>query len=52
MAVVSWQIARATLVDPVSIALAAASAVVLLTTKISPMWLIAIGAAIGVLRAF
>ena len=49
MAVVSWQLGRAALVDPLTIALAAASLLLLLRWKVNSAWLVAGGAAIGAL---
>jgi chromate transporter len=49
MAVVSWQLGRAALVGPMTIALAAASLVVLVRWRINSVWLIAAGGAIGLL---
>ena len=48
MAVVTWHLGRASLVDFTAIAIAAASLGVLLTTRINSAWLILAGAAIGV----
>ncbi len=49
MAVVSWQLAGATLVDALTIAIAAASLVALVRYTVNPTWLIAAGAAVGVI---
>ncbi len=49
MVVVTFQLARAAFVDPVTIALAAASGVLLLRWKVNSGWLIAGGALVGVL---
>jgi chromate transporter len=51
MAVVTAQLARASLVDPLTIGLAAASAFVLFRYKINPTWIIGAGALVGVTRA-
>jgi chromate transporter len=51
MAVVTWHLGRASLVDLTTIAIAAVSLVVLLTTRINSAWLILAGAIIGVLRS-
>jgi len=48
MAVVTWHIARAAVIDPTSAALAAAS-LGLLAWRINPAWLIAAGAVVGLL---
>lgn len=47
MAVVSWQLARAALVDPFTIGLAVASLLMLLHLRINSVWLILAGGAIG-----
>jgi chromate transporter len=47
MAVVSWQLGRAALVDALTIALALVSLIALAHFRINSAWLIAIGAAIG-----
>jgi chromate transporter len=52
MAVVTAQLARASLIDPLTIALAIGSAVVLLRWKVNPTWIIATGATIGLARGF
>jgi chromate transporter len=49
MAVVTVQLARAALVDGVTLLLAAGSAVLLLRYKLNSTWLIALGAFVGVL---
>jgi chromate transporter len=51
MAAVTWQIARASLVDPLTLLAAAAAAVLLFRYKINSTWLIAGGALLGLLRA-
>lgn len=51
MAVVSWQLGRAALVDPVTIGLAIASAIVLFRTHVNSAWLIVGGAVLGWLWA-
>lgn len=48
MAVVTWQLGRASLVDVTTVAIAVVSLGVLLTTRINSAWLILAGAAIGV----
>jgi chromate transporter len=47
MAVVTWHLARAALVDPISILLAAASAVLLVRFRVNSAWLILGGAVLG-----
>ena len=47
MAVVSWQLGRAALIDPLSIAIALASLIALVWFRVNSVWLIAAGAAIG-----
>jgi chromate transporter len=49
MAVVTWQIGRAALVDLVTTALAIASAILLLRFRINSAWLVLGGAAVGLL---
>jgi chromate transporter len=49
MTFVTWQLGRAALVDIPTIAIAAVSAIVLLRFPINSAWLIAIGAAVGLL---
>jgi chromate transporter len=50
MAVVTVQLARAALVDAITIVLAVAGAAVLLRFKPSPTWLLLAGAAVGLAR--
>ena len=47
MAVVTWQLARAALVDWITVLLAAASLAALLRFRISPVWLLAAAATVG-----
>jgi chromate transporter len=47
MALVTWQLARAALVDPVSVLLAVASAVLLLRFRVGSAWVVAGGAVAG-----
>jgi chromate transporter len=47
MAVVSWQLGRAALVDPLSVLLAAASAAALLRSRVNSAWLVVAGAIVG-----
>lgn len=47
MAVVSWQLARAALVDPLTLALAAGSAFLLLRFRVNSAWLVLAGAMVG-----
>ncbi|HEX3866018.1 MAG TPA: chromate transporter, partial [Gemmatimonadaceae bacterium] len=49
MAVVTWELGRTAIVGWWTVTLAAISLVVLLTTKLNSVWLIAAGAAIGLL---
>jgi chromate transporter len=49
MAVVSWQLGRAALVDPLTIALSLGSLVLLTAFSVNSVWMIAAGAAIGFL---
>ena len=51
MAVVSWRLGRAALVDPLTIGVAIASAIVLFRTHVNSAWLIAGGAVLGWLWA-
>lgn len=51
MAVVTWHMARATFVDPISLVVTAASAALLIATRVNSIWLIMAGAAIGLARA-
>jgi chromate transporter len=52
MVVVTWQMARTTLVDPISILVAALSGVLLVATRVNSIWLISAGAAVGLARAW
>ncbi len=51
MAVVSWQLGRAALADPLTVALALVSLVALVRFRINSAWLIAAGAALGSLAS-
>jgi chromate transporter len=51
MATVTWELARSAVVDGLTAALAAGAAVVLLATRLNSAWLVAGGAAVGVLGA-
>ncbi|MBO9541440.1 chromate efflux transporter [bacterium] len=51
MAAVTWQLARSSLVDPLSIGLALMSLLLLVRFKWSSVWLMACGAALGILLA-
>jgi chromate transporter len=51
MAVVSWQLARAALIDPLTIGLAVASAIALRYRRLNPAWLIVLGAMVGWARS-
>jgi chromate transporter len=48
MAVVTFQLARAAIIDPLALALAAASALLLLRYRVNSAWLVLAGAAVGV----
>jgi chromate transporter len=48
MATVAWQLGRAAIVDALTVALALGSAALLLTTRVSSVWLIAAGGVLGV----
>jgi chromate transporter len=52
MALVTWQLGRAAIVDWVTAGLAAASAVLVLSTRVNSAWLVAGGAAAGALANF
>jgi chromate transporter len=52
MAEVSWQLGRASLVDLVTIALAAGSLLVLLRWRLNSAWLVLLGAIVGVVQHF
>lgn len=47
MAVVTWQLGRAAIVDWLTVALAVGSGLILLRTKVNSVWLVAAGAAVG-----
>ena len=49
MAVVSWQLGRAALVDPLAVVLAAASTLLLIRWRVSSTWLVLGGAVVGLL---
>jgi chromate transporter len=49
MAVVTWQLGRVAVVDLATVVLAALSVIALLRLRINPAWLMAAGAAIGLL---
>jgi chromate transporter len=51
MAAVTWQLARASLVDPLTLAMAALALVLLVRVKLNSTWLILGGALVGLLRA-
>ncbi len=48
MAAVTWQLGRASLVDVVTVVLAAASAIALLRFRVNSAWLVLIGAIVGI----
>jgi chromate transporter len=50
MTLVSWQLGRAALIDPVTTALAAASLLALVRFRVNSLWLILAGGIIGLLR--
>jgi chromate transporter len=52
MAAVTWQLARAALIDPVTIVLAAASLAALLRFRVNTTWLIAAGVLVGLVTGF
>ena len=52
MAVVTWELGRAALVDGVTVALALTSAVLLLRYRVNSLWLVLGGAGIGLLASF
>jgi chromate transporter len=49
MAVVTWELGRAALVDPLTVALAVATGMILLRSDINSAWLVLAGGAIGLL---
>jgi chromate transporter len=49
MAAVTWQLGRAALADPLTIALALLSALLLFRFKVNSTWLVLGGAAVGLL---
>lgn len=51
MLVVTWQLGRSALVDPITIALAVVSTILLLRFRFNTTWLIGLGAAIGLVTA-
>jgi chromate transporter len=51
MIAVTWQLARAALIDAITIALALASALLLLRYKVNSAWLILAAAALGLVAA-
>lgn len=52
MTVVGWQLARAALVDWVTLALAAVSALLVFRTRINPVWLMVAGCAVGLVSGY
>ena len=51
MAVVTWQLGRAALVDALSVALAVAGGLVLSRSRVNSAWLVLAGGLIGLLRS-
>jgi chromate transporter len=51
MTVVTWQLGRGALIDPLTIALAALGAIVLLRFRVNSAWLVLGGALIGVVAS-
>jgi chromate transporter len=51
MAVVTWELGRAALVDALTVGLALVSAVLLLRYRLNSAWLVLGGAVVGLLRA-
>jgi chromate transporter len=47
MGLVTWQLGRAALIDPVTVALGALSAVLLLVFRANPAWLVLGGGVLG-----
>jgi chromate transporter len=50
MIVVTWQLARSAIIDPLTIALAIAAGVALIRFKLNSAWLVGIGAAVGLAK--
>jgi chromate transporter len=48
MAAVAWQLGRAAIVDAVTVVVALGAAALLVTTRINSVWLIAVGAIVGI----
>jgi chromate transporter len=48
MAAVAWELGRAAIVDALTVALALGSVVLLLTTRVNSVWLIAAGGVLGI----
>jgi len=51
MGIVAWQLGRAALIDPLTIAIACASLLLLLRFRVNGIWLILAAAIIGIIRA-
>jgi len=49
MAAVSWQLGRASLVDTITVLVAVASLIALLRFRVNSVWLILLGATIGLI---
>lgn len=52
MIVVTWQLARAAVIDVLTIVLAVAAGVALIRYKVNSAWLVAAGAAVGLIKVF
>jgi chromate transporter len=48
--VVTWQLARSAIIDPVTIILALAAGFALIRFKLNSAWLVAIGAVVGLAK--
>ncbi len=52
MAGVTWQLGRTAIVDPVSVLIAAATLILLFTTKLNPAWLVVGGGVVGLIARY
>ena len=52
MAGVTWQLGRTAIVDPVSVLIAAATLILLFTTKLNPAWLVIGGGVVGLIARY